>query len=546
MIKRLDGARYLDLVDGGIQNLIKHKTRLNELNVFPVPDGDTGTNMAMTLKYGFDGLGGERGEKLGEAAGAFATAAVFGARGNSGVISSQFFKGIAKAFADKDDCSIKEFAVALMQGFERAYRSVANPVEGTMLTVLRGGASAVESGEYESLEELVNAYLVAARVALDDTPNLLPVLKKAGVVDSGGSGIVCFFEGVQKRLNGEEIETGEDEIAVADAVDFSLFDKDTRFEYGYCMEGLLQLCCDETAFDAERFKDELSAVGGSVVVTQEGDKVKLHVHAKKPAKVFDLCQNFGEFLTVKIENMTVQNMQRGALKTETQKFLCAEEKTPFDFAVVAVAQNAFLQNRFFEMGADVALLSEIAPSSQDMLDAFDLAGAKNILVFPNSANSVMTCLQAAKLYKKANAIVLPSRSAAQCYAALTVLDFEQDAQSAADEAKRIFDGLFEVEVYRADKDFSYGDKQGKKGELFSLAGKNLLATGESLESVLIATAQKVLAKNEFCVATLFYGKDVPEEYAESLAEEIGNVQFGLEVAIVPTFDESAVAVIAFE
>ena len=243
MLKKIDGACYLRFLDSGIKNTVKNKKMLNDLNVFPVPDGDTGTNIVMTLRYGYSAVV-DRDENLSTVANAFAKSAVLGARGNSGVIISQFFKGIANSFKGKESVDCEQFLNALESGYKCAYRAVVKPVEGTMLTVLREATEETKkAGAFENIEALIETYLNCAKQSLARTPELLPVLKKAGVVDSGGSGVVCFFEGINNFLKGEEVEI-EEEIEVRESIDLSRFNKDTRFIYGYCVEGVLQLKVD--------------------------------------------------------------------------------------------------------------------------------------------------------------------------------------------------------------------------------------------------------------------------------------------------------------
>ena len=239
MILKLDNLIFIDIIESGIKNLDLHRKIVNDLNVFPVPDGDTGTNMVMTLKYGYEAIK-NKNASLCDIMNSFATGTVFGARGNSGVIISQFFKGIAEGVKDKEEIDCKTFALALGSGVNFAYASVAKPVEGTVLTVLKDATKAViENLPLDNFDNLFETFLNAAKLSLEKTPNLLPILKKASVVDSGGAGMVYFFEGIVKYLNGEEIESLSD-VAKEEYIDLSLFNKDTKFEYGYCIEGLLQ------------------------------------------------------------------------------------------------------------------------------------------------------------------------------------------------------------------------------------------------------------------------------------------------------------------
>lgn len=541
MLKKIDGKIYIDLVNHGIKNIEKHRSVLNDLNVFPVPDGDTGTNMLMTLRHGYEAT--EQGAHLSlpDAARQFSASAVFGARGNSGVIVSQFFKGMAEAFQDATEADPFLLAEALRAGCRGAYAAVADPVEGTMLTVLKDASAAVTQAlPLDSVEEVVSVFLGAARVSLRNTPELLPVLKKANVVDSGGSGIVYFFEGVEKYLRGEEIDLDREESVTvgvtAPALDLSLFHKDTAFLFGYCIEGLLQLRMSGTEFSHAAFKEGLSTLGESLVTSLEGDKLKLHVHSKAPGGIFNYCQGFGEFLTVHVENMTVQNTLQEKLERERQKFLYTDTPGSAEFAVVAVATSSVMQKKFFDMGADVVIASDIAPSSKDFMDAFHHTGAKQILVFPNSPNSILSSMQAGSLYKGARVTVLNSRSISECYAALSVMDFDGSMDDAAAQANDTIANIRQVTLYRAANDVRYGTRTIAKNDFFALRDKSILAVDRSLERVALQTAEQLQAEDEAAVITLFYGRNVPCEYAEHLAESIAEADGFAEVATVSTMD----------
>ena len=310
MIERIDGICYKNMIDYGVRNLEIHCDILNGLNVFPVPDGDTGTNLVMTVKNGLKAIE-DAGEDIAPVAQKFARAIVFGARGNSGVISSQFFKGISEYFAKSDKVDIELFVCALEKGVKAAYEAVAVPSEGTILTVIREATQYVRDNlqKITSINSLVELFLEQARISLENTPDLLPVLKDAGVVDSGGAGIVFFFEGVKKYLDGEKLDVSGK--AVKDNyVNYSDFNRQSKF-YGYCTECLIQLTDAKLGsdgnFDYESFKGELSQLGDSIVTSFDDSKIRVHIHSFTPERVLDFCHRFGEFLSVKIENMSVQH-----------------------------------------------------------------------------------------------------------------------------------------------------------------------------------------------------------------------------------------------
>ena len=491
MLLKIDNLIFIDLIENGIKNLDKYRNIVNDLNVFPVPDGDTGTNMVMTLKYGYEAIKNKNANLI-EVISSFATGTVFGARGNSGVIVSQFFKGIAEGLKDKEEINCKAFALALGSGVNFAYASVAKPVEGTILTVLKDATKAViDKLPIDNFDELFEIFLNASKASLEKTPEFLPILKKAGVVDSGGAGMVYFFEGILKYLKGEEIEEVT-ESSKEEYIDLSLFNKDTNFEYGYCIEGVIQLTIDLSDFDLKEFNKKLSKIGKSIVTTQEKDKVKLHVHAHQIGEITDFCQDYGEFLKIKIENMTVQNIQNSSTELEDKKFLYNESEDIVDFAIVSVANNSLMQQKLFEIGSDVVINSDIAPSSQDFIDAFNHIKAKKILVFPNSSNSILASMKAGSMYKKAKVTVLNCRSVVECYASLLMIDFEDSIDNAIQVVNDTISKIYQLTIYQANKDFKYGKKHVKENEFFALSNQKILNIASSLDNVTIDTIKDIL------------------------------------------------------
>ena len=545
MLFKIDNLIFIELLENGINNLDKHRTIVNDLNVFPVPDGDTGTNMLMTLKYGYDAIA-NKNDTLYKIVTSFATGTVFGARGNSGVIVSQFFKGVAEVLKDFDEVDCETFAIALSKGCESAYASVAKPVEGTILTVLKDAKNAVlKSMPLNNFDDLFDIYIKEAKASLERTPEFLPILKKAGVVDSGAAGIIYFFEGVQKFLQGEEIKS-EEKSSEANVIDFSIFNKETNFEYGYCIEGLLQLKIESEKFDLQVFNKGLSKIGKSIVTILENDKLKLHVHSKVIGDITNYCQKYGEFLTIKIENMTVQNIQLSENELEDKKILFDAEAQKSEFAVVAVANNSFMQQRLFEIGADVVIKSEVAPSAQEFIDAFVHANSKRILVFPNSSNSILTSMKAGSLYKKANVTVLNCRSIVECYASLLMIDFDDTIENAVMSVNDTISNIYQLSIFQATKDIKFDKKTVKENEFFALSNNKILNKGNTLEAITLDTIKDVLHSNDYGVVTLYYGKNVSNEYIDFIMELINSADLGVEVACVSTKEVLYSLTITFE
>ncbi len=528
----------------GLSHLEAHRAAVNDLNVFPVPDGDTGTNMVMTLKNGFRAI--EHGEgDLAALSQRFAGSAVFGARGNSGVILSQFFRGLSESFAGHGEADVTVLADAMDRGCACAYRAVVKPVEGTVLTVLREVSSALRENlpTLHGIDEAMTLMTAVAKESLERTPELLPILKKAGVVDSGGAGFVYFLEGVRRYLSGEPLTApvGQTAEGSADLPDYSLFDRYSDFSLGYCTELLLQLTAGAGEFDYNEFLTHLGTLGESLVASLEGDKVKLHIHTPAPESVLSYCHRFGEFLTLKVENMSVQHTGR------TERILCTPAEGNAVLAVVAVAPNQKLRRMLSEMGADAVILSEEAPSSQDFLEAFGRVSAENILVFPNSSNSVLSAMQAGSMYQGAKVTVLNCRSVAQCYASLPIIDFsDHNVHATVTAVQDTIGHLREVSVARAVKSARYGDVTITQNHYFALAGDEVLTVGECFTEVALRTLETVLSEGDWDVVTLFYGKSRTEEEIAALAETVSGLLGGAETGVISTLDPVYDLVITLE
>lgn len=543
MIKTIDGITFKNMVDYAVRNLNKHRKTVNQLNVFPVPDGDTGTNMVTTIHKGLLAVN-ETLIKLPEISRKFAHSVVFEARGNSGVIVSQFLKGLSEQFYDHDTVDGEQFIGALEQGVKSAYAAVATPVEGTMLTVLKDATAAVRERSYpgQDIREIVSLLLEHAKVSLDHTPELLPVLKESGVVDSGGAGIVYLFEGMKMYLGGEN---PEDVVATegdqAPTVDYDAFDRDSTFQYGYCTELLVQLLNGYEDFDPVAFKEQLSAIGDSLVISAQGGKVRVHIHTKTPEQVFSLCHRYGEFLTLKVENMTVQHTELN------KKFLFSQEKTDSTFAVAAVAYDAEIQKLLINMGADVSIYNEEGVSTKDYIEAFDKLGKEQIIVFPNNSDAVMAALQAKKLYDKAKIIVINSRSLAECYAALPLIDFsESDADVVADQIVSIMNNLYVVSVAQRKNPIQYRDHNIYQNEYYSFSGKELLLIGKTLEETVVRTVEQTLNNQAKEIITLFHTRSLPDEQLESMLSGIEALGICVEIFTVPVEKLPSDLVLSFE
>ncbi len=541
MARKIDGICFRNMVEYAVRNLNKHVKYVNELNVFPVPDGDTGTNMVTTIHKGLLAIG-ETIVDLPTVAKKFSRSVVFEARGNSGVIVSQFLKGISEALCEVDAADGGQFIEALKRGVKYAYSSVANPVEGTMLTVVKDATKAVEL-EYDgtqSVEEIVDSFTHHAKRSLESTPELLSMLKDNGVVDSGGAGIVYLFEGMKKYLNGESIDSIDSDKEV-EAIDYDLFGPDSSFDFGYCTEILLQLLNAKQPFEYDVFKEALSELGDSIVISHEKDKVRLHIHTKEPEKVFGLCHRYGEFLSSKIENMTVQHTE------QSKHILCSDVKNNGAFAIVCVAYDERMQQLFIDMGADVVIHCEENVSTKDYLDAFEMSGAESIFVFPNSSDAILSAVQAKKLYTKAKVNVINSRTVAECYAALPTVDFsESDIEAAEDAITQIINNLYVVSIAKRNSAVRYQNRDIRRNEYYSFSGKELITISNRLDETTAQTIYKIVKQQEREIVTIFYHSSIKEESINTIIDLVSQRDICAEFFSVPTDSLPCLMTISFE
>lgn len=540
MTERIDGNCYKGMIDYAMRNLSQHCQIVNELNVFPVPDGDTGTNMVTTIKKGLLVIE-ESLNDLSDVSKKFANSVVFEARGNSGVIVSQFLKGVSETFFDIENADAAILITAFENGVKSAYSAVANPVEGTMLTVLKEATQAVKSNfsADQSIDDIISSFVDNAKVSLENTPELLPTLKEAGVVDSGGAGIVYLFEGMQKYFNGESIEM-EESKETEQTVDYTLFNRNSHFDYGYCTELLIQLLNSCEKFVYEDFKAQLNCMGDSVVTSFDNDKVRIHIHTQKPEEVFAFCHRYGEFLSLKVENMTVQHTEL------TKNILCSSQKNNGKFSVVAVAFDRSVQKMLLDMGGDVVIYCEDSASIKDYIDAFENVNTDEIIVFPNSSDSVLAAQQAKNIYEKANIHIINSRSIAECYASLPIIDFEEDnVQNVLDSINETIDNLYFVSVIQR-KNRSYAGDSTNHKEFYALSGKEILTVGETLEEAVISAIEITLDKLMKDVITIFHGNNLSKEDIERIISVIEEKGICAEVFTVPIENASCDLTVSFE
>ncbi len=534
---KMDGQLYKLLVTNGAANLRAHYKEVDALNVFPVPDGDTGTNMKMTIEAGAHEISEIEEKSVYEMAKKVSRGMLMGARGNSGVILSQLFRGIYKGLTGYEEVNAVELANAFISGVQQAYRAVLKPVEGTILTVAREASEVAKAkvNKNTSIEEYFDIHIAEAKASLERTPDLLPALKEAGVIDSGGAGYLYVIEGMAKALRGEIVNTEEE---ATKSVVHKNFNAHSTLTYGYCTEFILQLLhskVDISKFDVEEITKYLVSKGDSIVAIKDEDIVKVHVHTKTPGDVLNYCQQFGEFVTLKIENMSVQHSDGPAIQQdECDCDECVEmrkNQTRKKFAIVAVASGEGLINVFKEMGVDYVVSGgqSMNPAAEDFTVGFDSLNAENIIVFPNNSNIVLTAQQAGKYYKKAQVYVVPTKTIAQGYSALTMLDLSSgDIETILGEINEVVSNVTTGLITYSIRTTEIEGLKINEGDYIGICNGRIVVSKESkFEAVkgLLETANA----SEKDIITIIYGKDVTEEDVEELSSFIEENYSNLEI-----------------
>lgn len=530
---RIDGSVIRTLLQGSVYGLRAHIEEINELNVFPVPDGDTGTNMTKTLEGGLARLDDQG--TVGEHMAAFSRGCVLGARGNSGVILSQYMAGVAAAIAYKESISVGELACALESGVDRAYAAVANPVEGTILTVFRESSeyAAKHADENTTAEQLLEMVIESAKEALAKTKEMLPVLAQADVVDSGGAGYLAMLMGMYDALTGKEFDLGSHK-GIEDAkpaVNYDLFGTDSVLEWGYCTEALVRLQrakIDPERFDVEEFRASLEAKNcNSIVALRDGDVLKVHAHTMTPADVLTLCQLYGEFLEVKIENMSLQHSE----KTVAQQ----KKKTVHKpYGVIAVASGDGMHALFSELGADIIIDGgqTANPSAKDFVDAIGQFDCDHVLLLPNNGNILLTAQQAAKLCEDVDVHVVPTKSFPQGYAALAVFNAAiEDVDEQISDMIDAKDAVVSGEITFAIRDTAISDVQVKKDEAIGILDGELVCSCADECEAMVAMLGAVEDIEDREILTLFVGDGVSEEERVAMTEAIEEAYEDLSVDV---------------
>ncbi|MBN2504690.1 MAG: DAK2 domain-containing protein [Bacilli bacterium] len=539
----MDGHMLKQLITNGSIKLKNNMDRINQLNVFPVPDGDTGSNMSATMAAGAKALSTLDEPSIGKAAKALARGMLMGARGNSGVILSQLFSGMAASLKDLDAVNPVDFSLALRKGVEQAYASVINPVEGTMLTVAREGADRALSvaRDVDGFEELFDLYIEELNASLERTPDLLPILKEVGVIDSGGAGYIEVVLGMADAIKGVVYEDAK--VAAKESTfkpDINLNEIHGGKDFGYCTEFIMQIQkMDE--FNQKDFIDMISALGDSLVVVQDENILKVHIHTKTPGDALNLAQHFGFFINLKIENMMLQHTEvmLHQPSEEEEYGECGHDhhasmapRIKKKYALVAVVNGDGLKDTFIEMGCDYIIPGgqTMNPSIEDFVKACQEINAENILIIPNNKNVLLSAQTAAKMIEGKQVFVLNAKTIAQGYASLTMFDATQDIETNIRDMESHIKNVKTGEITYAIRQTMNKGKQIEKDDYMGLFDDEIKASSPSRLEVAKDLVKEMLDDRSEII-TLMVGNNVPDSEVDTIKDMIEN-DYSVEMEII--------------
>ena len=535
-MEKINGLVLAEMIDLGSKNLAKNAEKINSLNVFPVPDGDTGTNMNLSMSSGAKETAANVVENIGELGKSFSKGLLMGARGNSGVILSQLFRGMSQYIADKKEIDAKEFAAAIQNGVSIAYKAIIKPVEGTILTVAREAAEAgVKTAENtNSVVEVMEAIYVEAQASLKRTPDLLPILKEVGVVDSGGQGLVCVYQGFVAALKGEKIdgleavETNVVDMQFEDDHDMDFMSPED-IVYGFCTEFTVRLDGEKKEFDEDKFRADMSKFGDSLLVISDSEYVKIHVHTETPGDVFNYGQQYGELIKIKSDNMREQH--REVLRKQEAKQATVPKELK-EQAMISISMGAGLSKVLTSMGVDYIVEGgqTMNPSTEDIMKAIKEVNAKNIFIFPNNKNIQLAAKQAAELAEE-NVFVVESKTAPQGLAAVMVFNPQAAPEENFANMQEVLSTVSTLEVTHAVRDTNIEGVEIKKDEFMGIRNGKIVVSNLSLNTVLEELLEKSIDE-DIEIVTLYLGEESTEEYTDFLEQLIEEKYPDVEVELI--------------
>lgn len=533
MISKINGKLFADMIIQGAQNLSNNADLVDSLNVYPVPDGDTGTNMNLTMTSGREEVENNLSKNIGELGKTFSKGLLMGARGNSGVILSQLFRGFCKNIESESEINLKMLAESFQAGVETAYKAVMKPVEGTILTVAKDAAQAAveKANNTEDCIELMEYIIVKANESLENTPNLLAVLKEVGVVDSGGKGLLCVYEGFLKALKGEKVEAkvakiDKDEF-VHDEHDFHGVINTEDIIYGYCTEMMVRFGKNKKAFDEQEFRQDMSQFGDSLLVINDEEIVKVHVHTEYPGKVFNYGQQYGELIKLKVENMREQHREVIRKEQHTAK----PKMETVETAIITISMGEGISEIFKSMGATHIISGgqTMNPSTEDIVKVIEQSKCKRAIILPNNKNILMASEQAASIVD-AEAVVIPTKSIPQGISALFQYDvdatLEENKAQMADSVNNVKSGSLTYAV----RDTKIDGVEIKKDAFMGLIEDKIVSSQSDQLTTVTELLNEMLAEDSE-ILTVIIGQDAEQAVTDNMINWIEEQYPDVEVEV---------------
>ncbi|HDD7232455.1 TPA: fatty acid kinase catalytic subunit FakA [Staphylococcus aureus] len=533
MISKINGKLFADMIIQGAQNLSNNADLVDSLNVYPVPDGDTGTNMNLTMTSGREEVENNLSKNIGELGKTFSKGLLMGARGNSGVILSQLFRGFCKNIESESEINSKLLAESFQAGVETAYKAVMKPVEGTILTVAKDAAQAAieKANNTEDCIELMEYIIVKANESLENTPNLLAVLKEVGVVDSGGKGLLCVYEGFLKALKGEKVEAkvakiDKDEF-VHDEHDFHGVINTEDIIYGYCTEMMVRFGKNKKAFDEQEFRQDMSQFGDSLLVINDEEIVKVHVHTEYPGKVFNYGQQYGELIKLKVENMREQHREVIRKEQHTAK----PKMETVETAIITISMGEGISEIFKSMGATHIISGgqTMNPSTEDIVKVIEQSKCKRAIILPNNKNILMASEQAASIVD-AEAVVIPTKSIPLGISALFQYDvdatLEENKAQMADSVNNVKSGSLTYAV----RDTKIDGVEIKKDAFMGLIEDKIVSSQSDQLTTVTELLNEMLAEDSE-ILTVIIGQDAEQAVTDNMINWIEEQYPDVEVEV---------------
>ncbi|MDO4601146.1 MAG: DAK2 domain-containing protein [Eubacteriales bacterium] len=539
--KTIDASTLSRMFLAGAKNLEAKKEWINELNVFPVPDGDTGTNMTLTIMSAAAEVGALGDTDMESLAKAISSGSLRGARGNSGVILSQLLRGFTRGVRKYEELDAPLIAAAMERGVETAYKAVMKPKEGTILTVAKEAAlKAVEiAEEMEDLEEFFREVFVHAETTLARTPEMLPVLKEAGVVDSGGQGLLEVFRGAFDGFLGKEVDYSQFEKSAAPSVTKISPQAEADIKFGYCTEFIIMLNKEMPEEEEHSFKEFLMSIGDSIVLVADDEIVKVHVHTNHPGQAIERALTYGSLSRMKIDNMReehqeklIKDAEKLAAQQAEEEETRAAEQPPKEVGFISVSAGGGLTSIFKDLGVDYLIEGgqTMNPSTEDMLNAIEKVNAKTIYIFPNNKNIILAANQARDLTEDKEIVVVPTKTVPQGISAIISFVPEKNGEENLEAMMEAVSRVKTGQVTYAVRDTRIDDKEIHEGDIMGIGDSGILAVGKTKEEVAKETVVSMIDEDSEIIS-LYYGADTEEAEAEALAEELETLYPDCEIEV---------------